>query len=262
MIDYKSMLDFSGKTVVISGGLGLIGKQVTLAFLQHNANVVVADIDENLFERSFNPSEWENKVSFEMLDISKPDSIERGIKDIINKNNTIDILINTAYPRTSDWGNKIETVNFESWDKNMQMHLGGYFWISKIVLEIMKKNKSGCLINIGSHYGVVGPNFSVYEGTQMTMPVAYSAIKGAIVNLTRYLATYYGPYNIRVNCVCPGGVFDNQDEVFVSKYCKLTPLNRMAKDYEIAMPVLFIASEAASYMTGQIIMVDGGLTTW
>ena len=110
--------------------------------------------------------------------------------------------------------------------------------------------------------GVLAPNFSVYENTAMTMPAAYSMIKGGIVNLSRYLATYYAPYGIRVNAICPGGIFDNQNSRFVERYLKLTPMNRMGTPEDIAGPVLFLCSEASAYMTGQVIMVDGGLSAW
>ncbi len=262
MADFKAMLDFSGQVVVVSGGLGLIGKQISLAFIQHKATVVVADIDEKLFESSFSKDNYNGQACFELLDISNKGSIEAGIKNINKKWGKIDVWVNAAYPRTADWGNVLEDVSFESWNANIQVHLGGYFWAAKCALEQMKKRRSGCLINIGSHYGVVAPNFSIYEGTKMTMPVAYSAIKAAIINLSKYFATYYAPFNIRVNCICPAGVFNNQDDNFIAKYNEIVPLKRMARDYEIAMPVLFLASEGASYITGHNLMVDGGLTIW
>jgi len=140
--------------------------------------------------------------------------------------------------------------------------MNGYVMCCQNVLEEMKKNKGGVLINVGSHYGVLGPNFSIYEGTTMTMPAAYSLIKGGIVNFSRYLATYYARYNIRVNAICPGGVFNNQPPKFVRKYKKLVPMNRMAEPVDIAGPILFLCSDAAKYITGQAIMVDGGLSAW
>jgi len=126
----------------------------------------------------------------------------------------------------------------------------------------MKRNQGGTIINFGSTYGVVGPKFSIYEGTEMTSPAPYSAIKGGIINFTRYLATYYASHNIRVNAICPGGIFDEQNEKFVEKYNENTPMGRMGKPEEIAGPVLFLASEASSYITGEVLMVDGGWTAW
>ncbi|MEK7333547.1 MAG: SDR family oxidoreductase, partial [Nitrospirota bacterium] len=120
----------------------------------------------------------------------------------------------------------------------------------------------GTIINLASIYGVVAPDFSIYEGTEMTMPVAYSAIKGGIIALTRYIATYYAKYNVRANTVSPGGIFDNQQETFVKRYSDKTPLGRMGSPSEVTGAVVFLASEAASYITGQNLIVDGGWTAW
>lgn len=126
----------------------------------------------------------------------------------------------------------------------------------------MKKQKSGVIINIASIYGVLGPNFSVYEGTEMTMPVEYSMIKGGIINFTRYLSTYLAPYNIRVNAISPGGIFNNQPKSFVEKYKEKVPLGRMGTPSDIVGTVIFMVSDASEYITGQNIMVDGGLSVW
>ncbi len=125
---------------------------------------------------------------------------------------------------------------------------------------VMKEQCRGSIINMGSTYGVVGNDFTVYEGTDITGPMAYAAVKGGIVNLTRYLASYFGKYNVRVNTMCPGGIFDHQNSVFVRNYENSTPLKRMGRPDEIASAVLFLASEAASYITGATVMVDGGWT--
>lgn len=140
------------------------------------------------------------------------------------------------------------------------MHLSSYSWISRKICLIMKNQKGGSLINFGSIYGEVGANFNIYKGTKMTSAFAYSAIKGGIANLSRYLASYFGEYNVRVNTICPGGIFDNQDKTFVKNYETQTPLKRMGKPEDIAPTVLFLASDASSYITGAIIMVDGGWT--
>ena len=122
----------------------------------------------------------------------------------------------------------------------------------------MKENKNGSLINIASIYGMQAPDFSVYEGTSIDNPVGYAAIKGGIINLTRYLAAYYGRYNLRANCVSPGGIFDNQDPIFVKNYEKKVPLKRMGNADDIAPAVAFLLSDGAKYITGQNIAVDGG----
>ena len=141
---------------------------------------------------------------------------------------------------------------------------GTYLWnIDNNSRKIFKlKPENGSIINFGSIYGVVGPDFSIYQGTDMTVAAAYSAIKGGIISFTRYLATYYAKCGIRVNAICPGGIFDNQPQTFVKKYEKKTPMGRMGKAEEMVGPVIFLASDAASYVTGHILMVDGGWTVW
>ena len=124
----------------------------------------------------------------------------------------------------------------------------------------MVEKGTGSIINMASVYGIVGPDFTVYEDTSMTMPAAYSAIKGGIVNFSRYLASYLGPNNIRVNTVSPGGIFDSQNPTFVANYNKKVPMRRMGQPKDIAPVISFLLSEDASYITGQNIAVDGGWT--
>ena len=125
----------------------------------------------------------------------------------------------------------------------------------------MSKQKSGSIVNMASIYGVLGADFSVYEGTTMTMPAAYSAIKGALINFTRYVASYFGPQQVRVNCVSPGGIFDNQNDVFIENYCKKVPMRRLGIPEDISPAVAFLLSDDSKYITGQNIIVDGGWTS-
>jgi NAD(P)-dependent dehydrogenase (short-subunit alcohol dehydrogenase family) len=194
------------------------------------------------------------------LDIGKESSVAKGFADVIEESGRIDILINCAYPRTEDWGNRFEKVRFESWKRNINDHMGGYFLCCRQAAEDMKIHGGGSIINIASIYGVVAPDFSLYEETSMTMPAAYASIKAGIIAMTRYLASYYGPYNVRANCISPGGVLDKQAPAFVEKYCGKTFLGRMARPEDIVGAAIFLASDAASYVTGQNLIVDGGWT--
>ncbi|MDH5403900.1 MAG: oxidoreductase [Candidatus Heimdallarchaeota archaeon] len=250
--------------VVVTGGAGLLGKKMVEVFCKVGSHVIIADIDEikgkNLVEKLI--GEGFNNTYFEYLDIGSRVSIQTLISNILEKFGKIDVWINNAYPRTKEFGAKFEEISDESWNQNIDLHLGGYFKCSQEILKVMKKQLYGVIINLGSIYGVLGPNFSIYDGTSIINPAEYSAIKGGIVNFTRYLATYYGKYNIRVNSICPGGVFDNQDPIFVKNYEKLTPLGRMATPIDIANVALFLGSNLSSYITGQVIMVDGGWSSW
>ena len=146
-----------------------------------------------------------------------------------------------------------------SWQENINNHLNGYFLLSQRIALKMIEQKFGNIINFSSIYGLVGPNFNVYpETSDMTMPAAYSAIKGAITNLTRYMASYLGKYNIRVNAICPGGVKDSQNPDFVKAYETLVPLSRMAEVKDVVGPLLFLISDLSSYISGVNLPVDGG----
>jgi len=260
---YPEKFQLNNRVAVVTGGAGLIGAATCQALAEAGAKVYIAEVNTEAAEQLVQQFKKAGlKSESIVLDISSEESIKAVIKTIIQKDKHIDIWVNNAYPRTADWGNKFEDVKAESLRKNVDDHMNGYFLCCQNVVAEMKKNKRGVIINLGSHYGVLGPNFSIYKGTDMTMPAAYSLIKGGIVNFSRYLATHCALFNIRVNAVCPGGVFDHQPGTFVEKYNKLVPLNRMAKPEEIASTILFLCCDAASYITGQVIMVDGGLSSW
>lgn len=241
------MFSIKNKVIVVTGGNGLLGKQMVSTFREQGAVVIAADI---YFE--------EKGVDDLVIDITDEDSVKRGISDIVEKYNQIDGWVNNAYPRTKDWGNKFEAIPLESWRKNVDMHLNGYFLCCQVVLEQMKNQGFGSLINMSSIYGLVGPDFTVYEGTEMTMPAAYAAIKGGLNNFTRYLASYYGTYQVRVNTVSPGGIFDNQPESFVNNYNKKVPMKRMGTPKDIVSAVCFLITDDSSYITGHNLVVDGG----
>lgn len=254
---YKELFSCKGKTAVVTGGAGLIGSKIVKALHEFGADVYIADIDKNKVDEIIK----DVAVKFVYLDITSEDSIQKALTEVIKKSGKIDILVNCAYPRTKDWGVKFENIPFNSWKTNLDNHLGGYFLCCQKAAEQMKV-KGGAIINLSSIYGVVAPDFSIYEGTEMTMPAAYSAIKGGIISLTKYIATYYGGYNVRANTISPGGIFDNQPESFVEKYTKKTPLKRMGAPDDIIGAVIFLASDASSYITGQNILIDGGWTAW
>lgn len=229
----------NGKNAVVCGGHGLIGKQIVQVLIELGAHVYVLD--------------KKGRASVDVTNIKK-------MRELIRRKD-IHVWVNAAYPRTRDWGDHIEDVKESSWKKNVDMHMNTYCLLTKEIAESMrKKGIKGSIINFGSTYGVVGPDFDIYKGTDMTMPAAYAAIKGGIVNFSRYMASFYGEYGIRVNCICPGGVFNNQPKKFVKEYNKRTPLRRMARAEEIATATAFLCSEAASYITGATLMVDGGWT--
>lgn len=242
------MFSINDKIVVVTGGSGLLGGKIIEVLRAQGAKAISADIKVQEGDDEFN------------IDITSETSVQDAVSAIVAKYGRIDGWINNAYPRTSDWGNKFEDIKVESWRKNVDMHLNGYFLCCQIVLEQMKKQNSGSLINMSSIYGLVGPDFTVYNGTSMTMPAAYAAIKGGLNNLTRYLAAYYGPFQVRVNTISPGGIFDNQPIPFVTNYNSKVPLRRMGTPMDIASAVCFLLTDESSYITGHNLVVDGGWT--
>jgi len=248
----KFMSNLLGKIIIVTGGSGLIGKAIVERLKIDNGVVINADI-------SHNSNLDEN---FYQCDITSQKSINELVEFTISKFGRIDGLVNNAYPRTNDWGCKFEDIPYESWKKNVDMQLNSTFYLSQSVLKHMKKAKIGSIVNIASIYGVVGNDFTLYEGYGGTSPAAYSAIKAGVINFSRYLASYYGKYNVRVNSVSPGGIIDtkNQHPLFIEKYQEKSPLKRMGKPEEIAPAVSFLLSEDASFITGNNLMVDGGWT--
>jgi len=168
-----------------------------------------------------------------------------------------------------DWGkSSFKDIELDSFRENVDIHMNSYAWLGRLAAESMKSNKkSGSVIQLGSIYGILGQDLSIYEGTSIKENMAYATIKGGITNLSRQMASYYGQFNIRVNTLIPGGIkghvagnSDKQNSIFVKEYSKKTPLKRMGDKEEIASTALFLASDASSYITGAMIIVDGGWT--
>lgn len=265
------MFSLKNKTAIVTGSLGLIGKEHCDALAEAGANVVVTDINENKCK------EYAKSLITESLgiavDVTNPDSIKKLRDEVIQKFGHIDILVNNAAindmfenPKAASEQSKFENYPLELWQKSVDVNLTGVFLCSQILGSEMAKQKSGSIINIASTYGITAPDQSLYskkDGTQsFYKPPAYSATKGAVIMFTRYLAAYWGKDKVRVNTLTPGGVENNQDDFFIQKYSVKTPLGRMAKPTDYKGALIFLASDASSYMTGANLVVDGGWTIW
>lgn len=258
---YQNKCNLSGKYAIVLGGAGLLGKEITVALAESGASVLILDINQLQAENIINSNNLLN-VSFKKIDLTEIDSLEYNFNKILDKNDKLDIFVNCSYPRPKLQKKKsFEEVEFDYFRETVDIHMNSSCWLAKLAAQKMKLlGNPGSIIQFSSIYGVVGQNLNIYENTDMTENVAYAAIKGGIINFTRLMASYYGKHNIRVNTISPGGIFDNQNKIFVQNYNGLSPLNRMGFPDEVASAVLFLASDLSSFVTGENLMVDGGWT--
>lgn len=245
------MAMLKNKIILVTGGNGLIGKSI-IEEISHNGGVAL-NLDINIQNN-------ESKSEF-FCDVTDSLSVKSVISEILNIYGRIDGLVNNAYPRTKDWGTDFENIELDSLKKNIDYQLTSSIYMCQQVVIQMKKSGGGSIVNIGSIYGVVGNDFSLYKGTSINPPASYSGIKGGVINFTRFLAAKYGNEKIRVNCISPGGVFDYQDQTFVQRYSQKVPLGRMAYAKDISPAVCFFLSENSNYITGQNLIIDGGYTS-
>lgn len=238
------------KIIVITGGSGLIGQEFAKAILQNGGIPIVTDIHQK-----------NDDFDFIEMDIGNKNSIQNCINLLHNKYGRIDALINNAYPRNKNYGRSFFEVEVDDFNANINMNLGGYFLCSQQFGLYFKNQQYGNIVNIASIYGVVAPRFDFYRDTNMVgVPVEYAAIKSALIHLTKYMAKYFYGLNIRVNTISPGGVFDNQPEIFLSKYNKSCLSKGMLDKTDIAGTLIYLLSDMSQYVNGQNIVVDDGFT--
>ncbi len=249
------------KNIYILGGNGLIGKEIVKLYSKDKVKIFVLDIKKISFSKKKN-------IKFVKFDCSKLQNSQYKIKSIFEQNGKPDIFINCSYPSTKNWSKStINNFKYKILKENFEIHLNNYVWTAKIIANEMKRYKSGSIILLGSIYGYVAQDPLIYEDTGIRENYNYSIIKSGIIGSTRQLASFFGKYNIRINCVCPGGIEGHikgskqkQSKKFKKKYLNKILLNRLCKPEEAANVCKFFASDMASYVTGQTIFVDGGYT--
>jgi NAD(P)-dependent dehydrogenase (short-subunit alcohol dehydrogenase family) len=241
------MFNLKNKVVVITGGAGLLGKMHAEAVREAGGSPILTDVVED--------------SDCYYMDVTDKNSIE----DFVNSLEKVDVLINNAAlnPKmsTKDETNRFEDFDLEKWNKSLQVNLTGAFLCSQVFINKMIKDKiKGIVINVASDLGVIAPNQTIYEDD--VKPVDYSVTKHGIIGLTKYLSTYFADKNIRVNSISPGGIYTNQSKEFVKRLSELIPMGRMANKDEYKGAIMFLCSDASSYMTGHNLILDGGRTVW
>lgn len=269
----RDLFDVAGRVVIVTGGLGQLGRQFTRTLLERGAKVAVFDLHPISADLA---SAWQELSEGHLLalevDVTDRASIERGVARVTQEWAAPYALINNAAldspPNASAEANgPFESYPGALWDRVMEVNVKGVMLCCQVVGSHMAAAGRGTIININSIYGLVSPDQRLYEyrreqGALFFKPAAYAVSKSALLNLTRYLATYWAPQNVRVNTLTFGGVHNQQDERFLQEYVRRVPLGRMAREDEYNGAIVFLVSEASAYMTGANLTIDGGWTAW
>jgi len=263
----KSLFDLGGKVAIITGGGGMLGREYAKAIVGAGGRAILFDILASLeMRRRISDLGLDiGSVAGFKVDVSNAAQVRRALKSVLKKFGRIDILINNA--ALTDLSNRFDRFSpyekfpEELWRREIEVTLGGAFNLAKAVIPHFKRRGSGVIVNVCSIYGIVGPDNRIYEPGKYRS-LAYSTAKSGILNFTRALASYLAPFGVRVNTLTFGGVFDGHDRRFRRAYGLRAMLGRMANRQEVRGPMLFLCSDASSYMTGANLVVDGGWSAW
>lgn len=270
---YTELFSLSGKTAVVTGGAGFLGKHFCRGLVEAGASVVIVDINPasvDAIQSEIN-ARWPGRALGVVADITEPDEATRIVKRAVEQFGAVDILLNNAAgkgPNLETYFAPFEEYSLDQWRTVMEINIDAMFLMAQAVgRQMLKQDRGGSIIQTSSAYGIMGPDNRIYEGSwylnrRINTPAVYSTSKAAVVGLTKFLATYWAEKGIRVNALVPGGTESGQNEIFQQRYGARIPLGRMASAPEIVGAVLYLASDAASYVTGHCLVVDGGLNAW
>jgi len=274
MSNLADMFDLSGRAALVTGGGGLLGAQFCRTLAAAGAAVTVVDIDgENANQVAAEITAQGFQAQSSSCDITDIEQVEESVEKTVKQFGRLDILVNSAAldpkfdpDKISEQGsNAFEDYPLAAWQQVLDVNLTGMFLCSQAAARVMLTQGKGMMINLCSMYGLAGPDQRLYQREGQVpqfKPASYSVTKAGVVGFTKYLATYYAGKNIRVNALTPGGVFNNHEDEFVERYAARAVLGRMAEQDEMNGAILFLASDASSYMTGANLVVDGGWTAW
>ena len=267
MRNISELMNLKGRVALITGGAGHFGVAMAHTLAEVGCNLCLVDTNrEKLVQVSEElKNKWNVQIEILNMDLENEQARESLPTKIKKTFGCLDILINNAAfvgdKQLQGWVVPLNEQSIDSWRRALEVNLTAVFHLCKMFVPLLGIHGKGSIINIGSIYGVVGPELRLYEGTSMGNPAAYATSKGGIIQLTRWLATVLAP-KIRVNCISPGGIYRNQPESFVQKYIDRTPLKRMGIEEDIKGAVIYFSSNLSSYVTGENLMIDGGWTAW
>ena len=270
---YKKLFNLRGKTAVITGAGGILGRHFSAGLAEAGADLALLDIRSEGIEEFASElrTGYGVKCQAFQCDVSDPVSVKQAVATVVETFGGVDILHNNAAGKSNNLDEffaPFEDYSLEQWRQVMAVNLDGMFLMAQAVgKQMVAQGSGGSIIQTSSIYGLMSPDHRIYEGSfylgrQINTPAVYSASKAGIVGLTKYLATYWADKRIRVNTIAPGGTESGQNEEFKHRYSSRIPMGRMAQANEIVGALLYLSSDASSYVTGQTIVVDGGLEAW
>ena len=272
MTGFKDLFQLKGRTAVVTGGCGILGQRFAEGLAEFGANVALLDLDERALQKAASEisSRHGARVGGYACDITQPEAIRGVAKAVEAELGPVSILLNNAASKTRDvdaFFAPVATFSLETWREIMAVNLDGMFNVAQVFGTLMAERGYGSIVQTASIYGLMAPDQRIYEGSEylgraINTPAVYTASKAGVIGLTKHLATYWGAQGVRVNTLTPGGVESGQNDTFKQRYGARVPLGRMARADEMVGAVLFLVSDAASYVTGQNIAVDGGLSAW
>jgi NAD(P)-dependent dehydrogenase (short-subunit alcohol dehydrogenase family) len=270
---YRNLFDLSGKTAIVTGGLGILGRRFCQGLAEFGADVAVVDLDGGkaaAFARELS-AQFGVRAEGVGCDVSDPGSVEGMARTVVERFGGVHILHNNAASKSADldaFFAPLEQYSLEEWRKIMAVNIDGMFLVAQAVgRRMIEQGKGGSIIQTASIYGILASDKRIYEGSvylgrQIGNPAVYSTSKAAVVGLTRYLAAHWADKGIRVNTLTPGGVESGQNDTFKQRYSARVPMGRMARGEEMVGALIYLASDASSYVTGHNLVVDGGLNAW
>lgn len=272
-ISYRGLFDLSGKVAVVTGGAGILGQHFCAGLAESGATVAVVDLRADKARQLAQSLTVRYKTPAIGIgcDVADPESVQAMVARVVTEFGEINIVHNNAAGKSDDldaFFAPFEEYSLDQWRKIMAVNLDGMFLVAQAAgKQMVVQGKGGSIVQTASIYGLMAPDHRIYEGSfylgrQINTPAVYTASKAAVIGLTKHLATYWADKGIRVNTLTPGGTESGQNDEFNRRYSARVPMNRMATAQEMVGALLYLASDASSYVTGQNIIVDGGLNAW